>query len=760
MLRRAGTDEDVLLSVDEPESAARAAVRAGPYAGELAARYRHPDTLACLAELPKLLASAEAREVASGRNRHVLVELPVAGGVERVMVKAFGRQPWLRDLRDRQRGSKARRTWLAASHLGRNGVGTPRPVGYLERWEGSRLRESYFVAAWQEGAETFGDALLELYHERPRCEPFMELLDVVAQGARAMHAAGFLHNDLGNQNVLLQRDGESWREFQLVDLNRGRVKGSLGLRERARDLSRLNLPSHLLRLFIGMYWHGEPPAALLRWERVYRWLYSLHSRTRPWRHPIREARRRREERLSERRERRGERRRAYPAARDMWVWDERSGQPIAAVLREERLRLYPASRYARVIADTLRAAPRVWREYRSLRQLAFKEPVAVAGRVGMAVNPTPATVERELALLAGLGTIPAFVRFYHHEDAQQRRFRADVVRALRRNGHRVAIALVQDRRAVLDAGAWREFAGSVLQDVGELVDTVEIGHNINRAKWGIWDFKDLRALYAPLADLQARFPSVRFAGPAAIDFEYPFVVCALRDWPAQAPLAALSHHLYVDRRGAPENCQAGFCSWDKFTILRAIARSSGRCADRVIVSEVNWALAGTGVYSPVGAPYELPGTAPGGDGVTEEEYGDYMLRYLCLAVGSGMVDRVYWWRLRSHGFGLVDDRDGEAWRSRPAYAILQRFLALLGESTFVGAEVPPYHATLKRQGRYRLAFRRLDGEVVVITYAHGPELPLPASESFGRAEDVFGRTLERAPQQLTGRPIYLREAKV
>lgn len=48
----------------------------------------------------------------------------------------------------------------------------------------------------------------------------------------------------------------------------------------------------------------------------------------------------------------------------------------------------------------------------------------------------------------------------------------------------------------------------------------------------------------------------------------------------------------------------------------------------------------------------------------------------------------------------------------------------------------------------------------MITYAHGPELPLPASESFGRAEDVFGRTLERAPQQLTGRPIYLREAKV
>ena len=152
MLRRAETGESVLLSVEEPESTATAAIHAGPYEGELAARYRHPDTLACLAEMPRLLASPAAREVASGRNRHVVVELPVAGGVERVIVKAFGRQAWLRDLRDRRRGSKARRTWLAASHLVRHGVGTPRPVGYLERWEGSRLRESYFVAAWQEGA--------------------------------------------------------------------------------------------------------------------------------------------------------------------------------------------------------------------------------------------------------------------------------------------------------------------------------------------------------------------------------------------------------------------------------------------------------------------------------------------------------------------------------------------------------------------------------------------------------------------------------
>ena len=33
-----------------------------------------------------------------------------------------------------------------------------------------------------------------------------------------------------------------------------------------------------------------------------------------------------------------------------------------------------------------------------------------------------------------------------------------------------------------------------------------------------------------------------------------------------------------------------------------------------------------------------------------------------------------------------------------------------------------------------------------------------AAETFGRVEDVFGRTLERAPRELTGRPVYLRQA--
>ena len=266
----------------------------------------------------------------------------------------------------------------------------------------------------------------------------------------------------------------------------------------------------------------------------------------------------------------------------------------------------------------------------------------------------------------------------------------------------------------------------------------------------------LGSLYAPLPELHARYPALRFTGPAMIDFEYPGLFPALREWPAGVPLAALSHHLYVDRRGAPENPQNGFGAPEKFALGRAIARASPQCADRFIVSEVNWPLHGTGAHAPIHAPYFPPWRHAGDAGVSEDQYADYLLRYLCHALGSGMVERVYWWRLVARGYGLVDDADPAALRPRPAYTMLRTFLHLLGDSTFVAARLAAPGG--QRHGRYRFAFRRTDGETVALTYAHGPHLLFPADEPHDRAEDAFGRPLAGAPAQLTGRPVFLRGA--
>jgi hypothetical protein len=724
----------------------------GPYTAELTGAYHPPDILARLRDLRTWLESPSARTMGEGRNRHVRIERLLGDDGPVVMVKAFGERSWLHDARDRRRGSKARRTWLAAEHLRKNAVGTPAPIGYLDRWEGGRLRESYYLAAYQDGVQTFRDALITLFHDHPDSERFLALLECVAKGVRAMHDAGFVHNDLGNQNILLTPDGPGrWRNFQVVDLNRGRIRhGPLGLRERARDMSRLALPSHLLQIFMKMYFHDRPPRNAVRWQELHARLHAWRVRSRSWRHPIREARLKQQAA-------RDPLRRGYPAPRDMWIWDERTGQPLHAMLRDERARHFPTSRYFRLFGDTVRAAAGVRREYRPLVEGAFRQPVALAGRIGMAIDPSPALRDRELALLAGIGRIPAFVRFYHHETRERRRDRVELVNALHRAGHAVAIALVQDRNAVRNPSAWRDFATDVLEAVAPIVESVEVGHSVNRTKWGIWGLDDVRALYAPVPDLHARYPTVRFIGPAAIDFDYTFVLSALREWPVDIPLSALSYQLYVDRRGAPENPQNGFALVEKLALARAIARSNRLGMDRVIVSEVNWPVARTAPYSPVGPPYVFPWQGPTDVGTSEDEYADYMIRYLALALASGLTERVYWWRLVARGFGLVDDSDSAALRPRPAYPILCAFHTLLGDSTFVSARLPALAGN--RQGRYRLAFRREDGETVVLTYAHGPALSFPDDEKFARVDDAFGRPMDRVPAQLTGRPVYLRAGR-
>jgi hypothetical protein len=314
---------------------------------------------------------------------------------------------------------------------------------------------------------------------------------------------------------------------------------------------------------------------------------------------------------------------------------------------------------------------------------------------------------------------------------------------------------VQDRLAVRNPAAWRDFAVDILDSVAAFVEAVEFGHGINRTKWGIWDFNDVRVLYSPVAELHARYPAVRFIGPAALDFDYTAVLPALREWPADVPLSALSHALYVDRRGAPEAPQGAFGLIEKLALARAIASASPVCADRLIVSEVNWPLERTAPYSPVGPPYVFPSQGAVNIGASEDAYADYMIRYLAITLSSGLVERVFWWRLVARGFGLVDDTDPLALRTRPAYAMLCAFLTILGDSTFVGARLPSRIG--ERHGRYRFAYLRGDGETVVLTYAYGPSIPFPPDEKFGRVEDAFGHALGTVPSHLTGRPVYLRE---
>ncbi|MHC4549232.1 MAG: lipopolysaccharide kinase InaA family protein [Planctomycetota bacterium] len=710
-----------------------------PFRGHVEPDFRDPALLAQLRSLPSHLAEREAPSGPFQRSHVLRADLQRDGTPLAVAVKVFPPQGVLRSLLARTYGSKARQSFEVASALWRHRVGTPRPIGFLERWERGRLQASYFLTAFEGGASTFHDELLQLFWHEPHYDKILNLMDCVAVAVRAMHDADILHGDLGNQNILLRRRGAAqWGEVRFIDVNRGRAGKALSPRERGADLSRLTLPTRLHRFFHRMYFRerffagARPPRAFVFWNRLYRWRFALHTRTRPLRHPLRM---RRQRPLDAKKT-------TYPAWRDLWIWDERSDQAIGVMPKSERYLYYfvPSSLlFALKTATTL--APAVVGYLRE-KPRAYRSEVALKNRIGMTISPRPETAARERELLEGLGRLPLLVRYYRHETPAAWDFTTEHVRRLHAEGYPVSVALIQDRRAVRRPARWREFVTHVLDGVGDLAEWVEAGHATNRTKWGVWNLGEYRRLLEPLRAQRERHPSLRFMGPAINDFEYHYVAASLGSLPRGFRLDGLSLHLYVDRRGPPENRQHTFSALDKFTLARVLARQSRRCGNQVIVSEVNWWLEDPGGHAHPFAPYA---EADHEWEVTEDRYADYMLRYYLHALCSGMVDRVYWWRLVAAPFGLVDDLDADRWRARPAYHALKHFLARFGESTFVGKLDAPENAYLFR-------FRQPDGAEAVIGFSADGERRVDLPFAYDRAVDALGT--EVIGDVLTGRPVY------
>lgn len=712
--------------------------RIGPFGGCIAPAFRGSALETWLADLPDHFSSARSH-AAHGGAAVIYLDAPLAGGALPLAIKSHAAGSAIKSLGARVFGTSAARAWKVAVRLQERGVGTPEPVAWLELWSGGRCAESHFVTRRMDPVTNMRDALRHLLCDAPDAGRVVDLLAVVAPAVRAMHEAGVLHRDLGNQNILLREQGDGWTAPAFIDLSRARLlAGAPSPAERGCDLARIYLPTDLLRIFCEMYWGGRPPSEFLAALRRTRARFHLHSWSRAIRHPIREARIRRDPARSP----------DYPPPRDIWIWDEKSAQPINAWASRERNRLHSITNHALVASATLPKLPAIRRAYRALRAEAFGGPVELARPWGLCVEPREASWERERALIPGGDGMPLLIRLYVHKGEAQWRFALGAGRALAARGHPVSFALCQDRRAVREPAVWAAFCARVVPEAAAFAEWIEVGHAINRVKWGLWDLREYRRLAAPMRELKAAFPRLRWMGPAGIDFEYPQVLAALDQLPAGVRFDALSHHLYVDRRGAPENRQGRFAALEKFALARALARVSGRCADRLIVSEVNWPLADTGVYSPVCSPYLYPGQVVGAPNVDEETYARFMVRYLLQASCSGLVERVYWWRLAAHGFGLVDEAS-DPWRARPAYRAWTHLRDCLGEARFE-RNLPA------GDGAYVHLFQRSDGERVAVGYAWKPQAAPDRPFNWRRAEDLYGRPLENPPVDWSGAPVYFR----
>ena len=167
---------------------------------------------------------------------------------------------------------------------------------------------------------------MRLYASNGPCADLVQLLEHVGSAMRRMHDAGFYHRDLGNQNIELLPDcanGEGRVYF--LDLNRGRIRQELSLRERAQDFSRLKLPSAFLDILIRIYWQSKAPMEFSRelakqQRRFYWW-----QKSRSWRHPIKSLRKAGKQSGARSLE-----------MKDVWIWDDRSGQAAIMLNKADR----------------------------------------------------------------------------------------------------------------------------------------------------------------------------------------------------------------------------------------------------------------------------------------------------------------------------------------------------------------------------------------------------------------------------------------
>lgn len=696
--------------------------------------YSSEEFLAELADLAALLARGE--QISHGKDYVVKSVVKVDDKERVVAIKVFKPQSWIKDAYDRKHHSKAVRSYLAAEALINRGLRTPTPIAMLERWNNDRLEESYYICEF-EAATCLRDELWEIYRTHKDSAPLMALLELVAPAIRKMHDAGFMHGDLGNQNILLPKNADgSWAEPCFIDLNRYRLyDGGVPAKGRATDLARPILPGNYLHFFLQIYsGHQEVSQELGKLHSRERAKFTRHRNSWKIRHPIRYLKSRNKPSKS-----------GYPLNKDYWLWDEKTAQPMIALSKQEKNQERNPGDFLKSAGRALIKLPRIMREYKALSPQAFANPVELKGRIGVALNPKPYMHEAEDRLLTELGNPPVLVRFYRHETPEQWSTTIALIESLHARKIPVMAALLQDRDCVNDPALWDSFLEYIIPAIVDKTTQVEITHAYNRAKWGVWNLAELRQLFASAFRYKAKYPELKITGPACIDFEYAPVVSALAELKSinsDYRFDALSHLLYVDRRGAPESFQGKFSTLEKAQLLKAIARSCGASSDKTVVSEVNWPIENTDVWSPIVCPYVTARWQKRPSGEPEDVYAFYMLRYLAITLCSGFVDEVYWWQLSSKGYGLVDDQDG--YRIRPAFTALQFFLALLGESRFERR-----HNTESED--YIFEFSRGQQAYLMAWTTHDDARPLTVD--FDQAWNYLGEPVANAT--LSGAPIYL-----
>ena len=694
--------------------------------GEVAATHRPTDLSAAVERLVDPGRGGDTLHW--GRNYLYASELETPAGPLAVVVKQFRNQGLRSRLSRHLKGSKATRAWRAAQATVDAGVPTPAPVLLIESEasEGPSFFVSEKIPEFIE-ARYYFRALQEGRHRQafPKIEAEI-LIGSIGQTLRRLHDAGIWHRDVSVGNLLIVPEDRAsdLPTVYLIDLNRARLDRPLTVGRRTRDLCRLRIfDPHLQEVLLRSYWGREDADSTFR-RGLYRF-YFHGFLAKNW---TKNALRRPFRGLRSLLVSRGHHAHIPPppkgvSKRDLVVWDHLSDQPHQHAGRWQRLgvRLGDAGYHAREYGAALAALPRARHRYLELKAGLYREPIRWDG-LGVGVRPMSEGSEATLAALDALGVSRVLLRLHPWQEDHEAE--EHLARELHARGVDLVFALPQNRELVRDRGRWQAAVSQLAARFTPFGTDFQVGQAINRSKWGVWNYAEYLGLVADASRILRRYEGVRILGPAVIDYEFHRLAGVLNIPWEDVHFDIVSSLLYVDRRGAPENRQLGFDTVDKAVQLRALADTGRSSSQKAWVTEFNWPL-WEGPHSPAGRDVS----------VDEEAQANYLARYCLLVLGTGMLERVYWWQLVAKGYGLTYlDAEG-SFRMRPSYQALATLQEQLAGSTFLGP--------LKTEPSARLYhFQRDHGDEVIVGLSTSGSveatLPRAATKVLGRDGEQLG----------------------
>lgn len=165
----------------------------------------------------------------------------------KMVVKAFRRPNFINRLvYGILRPSKAKRSYLYAEKLLKEGIGTPAPVAYYTERNGLLFDRSYYACLKSECTHTYAELMKGDYPGQT------EILKAVAQLAAKMHSKGFIHKDFSRGNILFEVKPDGTVKTEVIDLNRIRFR-QVDMEEGCRNFERLPGTPEMLRIMADEY---------------------------------------------------------------------------------------------------------------------------------------------------------------------------------------------------------------------------------------------------------------------------------------------------------------------------------------------------------------------------------------------------------------------------------------------------------------------------------------------------------------------------